>query len=277
MRNVVLLNGFWHGSWCWSLLTPQLAHRGVPSVAVDAQGQGLDHRSPTSRWSRPFDAAAFSGEPSRVAAVTVSSAAAALIEQIRLIGAGDPCVVVAHSMYGSVATMAAELEPQLFSHLVHVAAFATPSGLPAGAYMAVPENEGELGSAMLQGDPTAIGASRLDPGDRGQHAALKAALYADVDDDLAGAAIGLLSTDAPVMVAGEAFDVTRERFGSVPHTYVICTQDRMIRPELQRRLVREIDAVSSRATKVVELDSAHSPFLSMPVELADVIASVWHQ
>lgn len=275
MRNVILLNGFWHGSWCWSLLTPQLANRGIPSVAVDAQGQGLDHRSPVARWSRPFDADAFAAEPSQVAAVTVSTAAAALIEQIRLIGAGEPCVVVAHSMYGSVATLAAELEPTLISQLVYVAAFATPSGLPAGAYMAEPENEGELGSSLLQGDPFALGASRLDPGNSDHHAALKQAFYADVDDDIASAAISLLNTDAPVMVAGEAFAVTRERFGSVPHTYVVCTQDRMIRPALQRRLVREIDAVSEHATKVVELESSHSPFLSHPAALADVIASVW--
>ncbi|MDP9829620.1 pimeloyl-ACP methyl ester carboxylesterase [Kineosporia succinea] len=68
---------------------------------------------------------------------------------------------------------------------------------------------------------------------------------------------------------------TRERFGSVPHTYVVCTQDNMIRPALQRRFVREIDAVSQHATKVVDLESSHSPFLSQPAVLAEAIASAW--
>lgn len=272
---MILLNGFWHGSWCWSLLTPQLAARGIPSVAVDAQGQGLNSRSPVARWSRPFDLDAFAGEPSKVASITVSTAAAALIEQIRLIGAGDPCVVVAHSMYGSVATLAAELEPTLFAHLVYVAALATPSGISAGEYMAVSENKGEMGTALLQGNPTSLGASRLDTGDANQHGAFRQALYGDVDDDIATAAISLLNTDAPVMLAGESFTVTSDRYGSVPHSYVVCTQDNMIRPALQRRLVREIDAVSVQATKVVELDSSHSPFLSQPVALAEAIGSVW--
>lgn len=275
MRNVILLNGFWHGSWCWSLVTAQLAARGIPSVAVDAQGQGLKSRSPAARWSRPFDPDAFADEPSGVSSVTASTAAATLIEQIRVIGAGEPCVVVAHSMFGSVATLAAEREPSLFSHLIYVAAFATPSGLAAGEYMALQENEGEMGSALLRGNPFALRASRLDLGDSQLHAALREAFYADVDEDTANAAISLLNTDAPLGVAVEAFTVTSERYGSIPHTYVVCTQDNMIRPALQRRLVREIDAISSQATKVVELDSSHSPFLSQPAALADAIASAW--
>jgi hypothetical protein len=48
-----------------------------------------------------------------------------------------------------------------------------------------------------------------------------------------------------------------------------------VRPDLQRRLVREIDAVSAAPTKVFELDSSHSPFLSHPDELADAISSVF--
>jgi len=63
---VVLVHGFWHGSWCWSLLTEQLAARGIPSVAVDLDGHGLKSRSPASRWGRPFDPAAFAAESSGI-------------------------------------------------------------------------------------------------------------------------------------------------------------------------------------------------------------------
>ncbi|MFG2793767.1 alpha/beta fold hydrolase [Streptomyces sp. NPDC048419] len=43
---VVLVHGFWHGSWCWSLVSEQLASRGVASVAVDLDGHGLKSRAP---------------------------------------------------------------------------------------------------------------------------------------------------------------------------------------------------------------------------------------
>ena len=55
---IVLVHGYWHGSWCWTAVTEELAARGLASVAVDLAGHGLDARSPAARWSRPFDAAA---------------------------------------------------------------------------------------------------------------------------------------------------------------------------------------------------------------------------
>ncbi|MEU7873119.1 hypothetical protein [Dactylosporangium sp. NPDC049140] len=63
-------------------------------------------------------------------------------------------------------------------------------------------------------------------------------------------------------IPGEAFPVTRERFGSVPRSCVVCTRDNAIRPALQHRFVREIDAVSMSQTKVFELEASHLPFLS---------------
>ena len=155
MRKVTLVHGFWHGSWCWSLVTDQLAGRGVQSVAVDMDGHGLKSRSPRSRWGRPFDPAAFAVEPSPVAGVTASSAAETIVGQLKVIGGGEPGVVVAHSMGGVVATAAAELAPELFAHLVYVAAFAPVRGLPAGAYIASPENEGSLIPDLLRADPVA--------------------------------------------------------------------------------------------------------------------------
>ena len=81
----------------------------------------------------------------------------------------------------------------------------------------------------------------------------------------------MLSTDAPLGPGLEPVSATRERFGSIPHTYVLCLRDNAIRPALQRRLITEIDAVSAAPTTVIELDTSHSPFLSRPRELAEII------
>ncbi|MEV6636961.1 alpha/beta fold hydrolase [Actinoplanes sp. NPDC051470] len=270
---VVLVHGFWHGTWCWSLVTQELAVRGVPSVAVDLDGHGLKNHSPAARWQRPFDPSAYADEVSAVVAVNASSAAATLVAQLRQIGRGQPCVVVAHSMGGTVATLAAELAPELISELVYLAAFA-PSGRPALAYVFSEENAGELVSPNLIGDPAAIGALRLDTGDAGRRAALREAFYQDVDEGTAEAALTLLGTDGPIGIAAEPIMVTADRFGSIPHTYVVCRQDNALRPALQRRLITEIDALSARPTRVIELDSSHSPFFSQPAVLADSIVDV---
>src|SRR5689334_15881022 len=137
MRNVILVHGFWHGSWCWSSVTEELAAREIPSIAVDLDGHGLKSQFPGSYWNRPFDATTFDTETSPLAPVTASSAAQTLVSQIRRVGAGNPCVVVAHSMGGTVATLASELAPELFAHLIYVSALVPVSGLPAAAYVAM--------------------------------------------------------------------------------------------------------------------------------------------
>jgi pimeloyl-ACP methyl ester carboxylesterase len=267
---VVLVHGFWHGGWCWSLLSQELAHRGVASVAVDLDGHGLKSRAPRSRWSRPFDAAGFAVEPSPVAGIKATSAASTLVEQIRRIGAGRPCVVVVHSMGGTVATAAAEQAPELFSRLVYLSAFAPVGGGAAVDYIGSPENAGEMVSGHLAADPAVTGALRIDTGAE-NHEALRRTLYQDVDTDTADAAIALLTADGPAGIVMEPFTVTAERFGSVAHSYIVCRYDNAIPAALQHRFIREIDALAARPTTVIEIDSGHSPFLSQPEALAEAV------
>ena len=274
MFTVVFVHGFWHGSWCWSPVTEHLAGRGIPSVAVDLDGHGLKSRSPFSRWGRPFDPAAFAAEPSGVAAVTAASAAQTLVRQLKVIGGGEPCVVAAHSMGGTVATAAAERAPELFAHLVYVTAFAPVSGQSAGSYSALPECAGSMVADLLPADSVAVGAVRIDTGDRDRHAAIRETFYGDVDEVTAAAAISLLSPDAPAGILGEAFAVTPGRYGAIPHTYVTCGKDNALPIALQRRFIEEINAISSTPATVVELDSSHSPFLSQPAALATALTEI---
>lgn len=269
---VVLVHGSWHGSWCWSLVTEHLAGLGVPAVAVDIDGHGLKGPSPRSRWARPFDPAAYVTELSPVAGVTASSAAATLVGQLRRIGKGRPCVLVAHSMGGVVATAAAEQAPELVSELVYLSAFAPVSGRPTSDYFTLPEASDAV-LRLLVGDFIETGALRIDPGDEERHRAIHDVFYNDVDDVTSAAAISLLTPDGPIGIPAASLTVTAERYGTVPHTYLVCLRDNAFPVALQRRFIAEIDAVSARPTTVRELDTSHSPFLSRPAELAEVIAA----
>jgi hypothetical protein len=51
-----------------------------------------------------------------------------------------------------------------------------------------------------------------------------------------------------------------------PRAYVVCSRDAVIRPDWQRRVARELVGVEP-----VELDAGHSPMLSHPRELADLL------
>ena len=262
----------WHGSWCWSLVTEQLAGRGVPAVAVDLEGHGLRQRSPKSRWARPFDPQAYAQEPSALADLTLDAAVETLARQLKRIGNGGPCVLVAHSMGGVAATAVAERHPELVAELIYVAAFAPVSGLPAGFYLGEPESDGAQVNPLLVADPGVVGALRVDLGAQAGRDAAREVFFHDVDEVTAEAAVSLLGVDGPMCLPSEPVTVTADRYGSIAHSYVVCTRDRAVPVALQRRFAREIDAVSAKPTRVVEVDSSHSPFLSRPAELAEIIA-----
>jgi hypothetical protein len=84
-----------------------------------------------------------------------------------------------------------------------------------------------------------------------------------------------MTPDSPIAMQVVGTRLTRDGWGSVPRTYVACSQDRALRPAVQRRFVAEADAdFPDNPTSVVTLDSSHSPFLSMPGRVAEVIAKL---
>ena len=59
------------------------------------------------------------------------------------------------------------------------------------------------------------------------------------------------------------------KWPDVPSTYVVCADDRTVSPDWSRRVAKEwLDA------DLVELPGGHSPFLSRPERLADVLESL---
>jgi pimeloyl-ACP methyl ester carboxylesterase len=273
---IVLLHGYWHGTWCWAPVVAELAARGRPAVAVDMAGHGLHARRPEAAAERPFCPRTFAVERSPVGHVSLDEAGELLVSQIRKAGAGNPCVLVAHGMGGAVAGRVAERAPGLVSHLVHVCAFMPASRTPAAAYLGSPENEGDTLAGLLVADPDDIGALRLDPGapDPEYRAKLRHAFYNDIDPVTADAAIALLGCDAPARIAGDSTALTARGWGSVPRTYVHTARDNVCRPALQRRFIADADAAfPANPTRVAELDSSHSPLLSMPGALAGIIAN----
>ena len=155
---VLFLHGFWHGSWCWTEVLASVAGAGVRALAVDMAGHGLRARRPAAVTGRPFDPELLAAEVSPVAAVDLDQAGDLLVSQVKQLGGGSPVTVVAHSMGGAVLTRAGQLVPDLIAHAVYVAAFMPASGVPAAAYVRMPENEdsraGSLRSASASTLPT---------------------------------------------------------------------------------------------------------------------------
>lgn len=80
-----------------------------------------------------------------------------------------------------------------------------------------------------------------------------------------------LATWAARSLRPQHWTITREvtplrAFPHVPVTYVVAREDRTLSPDYCRRIARERLGVDP-----VEIDGGHSPFLSRPAELADLL------
>lgn len=99
--------------------------------------------------------------------------------------------------------------------------------------------------------------------ERGSHLATRTeeVLYGDCAPDVAAAAAARLTRQS---VAAIATPQSAPAWRGVPSTYVVCEQDRAVPPAAQ-------EAMSARAGTVHRLRSSHSPFLSRPDEVAEVV------
>jgi pimeloyl-ACP methyl ester carboxylesterase len=272
---IVLLHGFWHGSWCWSRVAVELAARGRSSVAVDMAGHGLNAPVPAAALADPFDPQRFATEPSALSGMSLADVADLLISQVEKVGGGRPCVLVAHSMGGAAATRAAQQAPELFAHLIYLTAYMPASGVPVMTYAQDPERAGDMLPAAMRADPGVVGAARIHPGsaDPQYRSLLRQAFYHDVDPLVTDAAISMLSCDAPLGLIADSTELTAQGWGSVPRTYIRCLHDHAVPLPLQDRFIAEADAAfPANPTQVADLESAHSPFLSMPDRVAGLVA-----
>ena len=184
---------------------------------------------------------------------TVGDAAADLPDDVAAVRAAvtavdGPVVLVGHSYGGVVVTEAAHGLEQV-QRLVYVTAFAPDAGqslLDQVDYgpleWIVPAGDGLLGVA---------------------DDAVRELFYGDLDPEAAAASQERLQ---PQAAASFASPVQAAAWHTTPTTYVVCTEDRCIPPQAQRRW-------AERAGDVVELATSHSPFLARPTALADLLVA----
>ena len=275
----LLVHGSWHGAWCWQPLGQILSRLGYNSLAIDLPGHGLNAVLPQSFLRRPLDPAAFAKEPSPIAQYTISDFANAVIDgakAARSTGA-EKVVAVGHSMGGVPLTFAAGQKPELFDHLIYLAALAPTHGKPAGAYLELEDqqNHSKLGSVIMA-DPAQIGALRIDPmsTDPDYLAAYKAAMATDVPAEKDATIMHLLTPDAPVSIYGE-FAEFANGFGALKRDYILCTEDQTVMPSTSRAIVADMNqAWPTQATAISEIKASHSPMLSQPEYLAEILESL---
>ena len=226
---VVLVAGAWSGAWIWGPVERELDARGVEHRAVDHPSVG-----PNSVGKDVHD------DADNVRNV---------VREI-----GGPVILVGNSYGGAVISGASVGEAHV-KRLVYLAAMIPNPGEPLLEHIA--------GATAPEFD---AGISINDDG----------LLLLDIETEMK-TAFQQASPEMHDLVranAGEPMsygtDPTKAAFAEVgwktiPSTYVVCTEDRSISPDAQRRWAKE------RATEVVEWPSDHCPQLSHPDLVADLL------
>jgi pimeloyl-ACP methyl ester carboxylesterase len=172
-----------------------------------------------------------------------AAAVRAVIDEV-----GGPVLLCGHSYGGMVISHASHRQPQV-SKLVYLCAFVPESGESL-----VSIGGGRLAPwiKLLDG-----GLTRPDPEQAVE------LFYADCDARTQKWAIGNIR---PQCGAPFSDAVAHPGWKEIRSTYAVCSADRALPPDWQR------DLFAPRVNKVVELNSSHSPFLSQPDALADMLA-----
>jgi len=232
---IVLVHGAFHGAWCWHKVVTGLVESGHDVIPLDLPGRAAgDVEAPADLY----------GDAAHVRKA---------LDQI------DGCVMlVGHSYGGAVITQAAAGHPKVV-RLVYLAAVMPDEGesvataIPPGASALPPDTPG--GRLMI---PQADGLTlRLDP----EHA--PEAYYHDCAPEDVDQAVSRLG---PQAIASIMQPLTGAAWRTIPSTYIVCEEDRALPPDHQR-------AYATRAHEVLTIPTSHSPFLSRPDLLIDILAA----
>ena len=153
-----------------------------------------------------------------------------------------PVVLVGHSYGGAPVTEFAGHGTGQVAHLVYLAAYQLDAGESLYAVHGAPVPDDVSGVVPVPDNPVGT-------------------FYNDVDPEVAAAAARRL---VPQSVRSWTETVQAAGWRAVPATYVLCEKDQALPPALQEKF-------ALRAGSLHRLASGHSPFLSMPGELADVL------
>jgi pimeloyl-ACP methyl ester carboxylesterase len=164
------------------------------------------------------------------------------------IDASGPIALCGHS-YGGMVISQAATEAKNVVHLIYLCAF-----MPT-------ENQSlaDIGGGQLAPWITQLADGRTLP----DMSRAQELFFGDCDPATGTWAVQRLRPQLPLPFLEP---VARPAWRNIRSTYIVCAQDRAFPPELQR------EVFAARAGNVVELDSSHSPFLSRPARLAEILA-----
>lgn len=235
-KTYVLVHGAWMGAWAWESVETELSAKGAKVLTVELPGHGKD--------TTPVAEATLAAYAEEVAGAVGDS--------------GDPVILVGHSMAGMVISRVAEERPDRIAKLVYVGAYLPKSGQSLFD-LANTDAGSKVGPNFVQNADGTAGIKAE---------ALVEVFCADCDETSAKALTDNYR-DEPLGPLTEPVTLTDAAFGKVKKVYVRTEQDAAVSPALQSTML-----AATPVDEELTLPTSHSPFLSSPKALADLLGKL---
>lgn len=235
---IILVHGALLGSGGWDKTVNHLQSLGHNAIVLDLPGRAGDTTDPKS--------------------ITLKTAAQKVVDVMKL--QAGKVVLVGHSQGGLVISQAAEMLPEKVQSLVYVTAL-------------LPKNGQTLGDIIKDDKDSLIGPNLVVEPEKGTmhfnpNGDFRNVFAQDVSVEEGHRAF-VNTVHEPLGIGGTPVELTEARFGRLPRTFVLATEDRVLTPWLQEKMIKDVGV-----DKIVRLATSHSPFLSQPQELAKAIVSL---
>jgi pimeloyl-ACP methyl ester carboxylesterase len=248
MATFVLIHGSWHWGGCYLKVANSLAAKGHVVSCPDLLTLGFD---PTPPGTVP-DLPAYLGPAKK------------LVE-----AAKEKVIVLGHSMGGVSVSYLGETMPDKIKRLVYLCAFLCPPSKTANDYL--------FSEDFLKDPMVAEFNENMKIVPKGVQMTtsnlefMKTAFYNDCSDHDVSVAVKNVSPIGPLVANVWAHETTKERFGRLPITYIECLQDKAIPIKVQKNMQNDVRAAFGIDIDTKVMDASHSPFLSQPEKLADIL------
>lgn len=237
----VLVHGSFHGNWCWSKLIPLLERAGHQVFAPNLPASGGD--------PAPIENADLASYATRVAGV--------------IDGIAGPVILVGHSMGGIVTSQVSEQRSDRLAAAIYVNGLLLRNDESLGSFLDANKALNVDDLVLKNMKVSADGQTATFPQEKATEVFYNTCTPADAD----WAKSQL--TPQRTKVYGDKLQLTTERYGKVKRFYVKGMKDNAVSPLYQDAMLK-----NTPCDQVFTLDGDHSPFLSAPDKLAEIILSV---
>ncbi|KAL2610408.1 hypothetical protein R1flu_028981 [Riccia fluitans] len=245
---IVLVHGASHGAWCWFKVKAILEKSGHKTTIIDLLSSGRDETDANS-------------------VASVEQYAKPLTDYLATVS--KKVIIVGHSLGGVSISYSMEKFPEKISKAVYVAAILQGNNesavetFPPGAVQNLLQKQVFLLSQTTQTTPTSFKLTE-DFGLASKY------FYNECADEDVYLGMSLMKW-TPYSAFVEKLFLSPARYGQIPRYYVVTGKDAL----LDRKLYQETRINTITVTRSFYLEkSDHSPMLSMPAELCDILLTI---